>query len=186
MNGLDIFFLLVLVLGLVRGLFRGLIRELTSILSLIAGFFAANTYYPVLEPYLKPLLPNPPYTQIVSYTLILLTVIAAVFFIGSAIRKLLHITLLGGVDRILGGISGLVKAGLLCSIVLFVMTTFLPDNTPVLRDSQTAPYVHRFTSTVTGLIPDDLRETFDQKSQSLQQSWQEHWLQKLRDTTPKE
>jgi len=185
MNGLDIFFLLVLVLGLVRGLFRGLVRELTSIVSLVAGFLAANAYYPLLEPYLKPFLPAP-YTEIVSYTLVLLAVIGAVFIIGTGVRKLLHITLLGGLDRILGGTAGLLKSSIFCSIVLFVLTTFLPANTPLLSESQTAPYIHRFTRTAVGIIPDDLRQTFEEKSRDLQGSWQEHWLEKIRREPPKE
>jgi hypothetical protein len=62
---------------------------------------------------------------------------------------------------------------------LFLLTVLLPQDNTILRDSQTAPYVHRFTRTFCALIPEDLRSSFQEKSLALHRSWQKKDLNDL-------
>lgn len=44
---------------LVFGGFRGLIREVSGIIGVVAGFYGANTYFPLLVPHIEPWISSP-------------------------------------------------------------------------------------------------------------------------------
>ena len=49
MNPFDMVIVVILSFCLIRGFFRGLIKELASIVGVLGGFYAAYTYYPILQ-----------------------------------------------------------------------------------------------------------------------------------------
>ncbi|WP_028573908.1 CvpA family protein [Desulfonatronovibrio hydrogenovorans] len=175
MNGLDIFFVVVLGFFLFRGIFRGLILEVSSIVGLIAGFLAANRFYADLQPVAGRILPNPDWAQIAAYLGIFLTTMFIVGVFSLFLKNLLRMIMLGWLDRIGGGVLGFIKAGLICSLTLLVMTVFLPKDDELISTSKVAPYVHTLSQSLADYLPGDLKGKFLEKADTARLFWEESW-----------
>jgi len=177
MNTLDIIFLAILGVMAIRGFFRGLIREIASILGLILGFFLANEFYMQGEEVVVRLLGSVEYASAVSYLTIFFGTIVVVFIVASLLRKLLKLVLLAWADCLGGGMLGSIKGGLLCSVILIVLTSFLRPGTPMLSESNVAPYIKEFSVTVVSFFPEEIRREFTRKSRSLDTLWKQDWIE---------
>jgi membrane protein required for colicin V production len=126
---IDWVLLAVLVLSLLVGLWRGLVFEVLSVLGWVAAFFLAHWFAPDVAA----LLPMSSATQSIRYAAaFVLTFIVAVFVAGllaSLVRKMVAAVGLRPVDRLLGGIFGLVRG-----LVLLLAVAVAIDMTP-LNDS---------------------------------------------------
>lgn len=170
MNGLDIFFVVVLGFFLFRGIFRGLILEISSIAGILAGFLAANRYYPQVQPVVENILKSPDWAQIAAYLLIFLTVMAAVAILALMLKKFMKLIMLGWLDRTGGAALGLIKAGILCSLALLLLTVFLPRDHRLLTTSRIAPYVRTLSQNMAVYLPEELKQKFrvkDMQAESL-------------------
>ena len=180
MNTLDIVFLAILGVMTIRGFFRGLIREIASILGLGLGFFLANEFYVQGREVVVRLLGNTEYASAVSYLAIFFGVILAVFIVATILRKLLKLVLLGWADSLGGGLLGSLKGGLVCSIILVVLTSFLRPATPLLAQSRVAPYIKEFSIAVVSFFPEEIRKEFTRKSKSLDTLWKQDWIKNFK------
>lgn len=180
MNSLDIIFLSITAYTLIRGLFRGLVKEFASIFGLIFGFLMANQYYEELSGVTLRLISNPKYAAIVSYILLFILALAAVIFLAHILRKFLEVVMLSWLDRLGGTLLGLGKGALLCCLILFVLTVFLPPSAQLFSNSFTTPYVSRFAQNLQALVPRTMQESFEAKTKDLQQKWQKSLLYDLR------
>lgn len=179
LNSLDILILIILGFTLIRGLFRGFIGEISSIAGLIAGFFLANNYHAMLLPLTESILPDRGIAQLISYILVFCTGLVGVLMIAAVLRHLLKIVLLGGVDRFAGGVIGLLKGGLVCILLVLLLTTFLSPQAEILAQSRLAPQVNRFSTILADLLPREMREEFEERSQPLRQTWRDNVQQRL-------
>jgi membrane protein required for colicin V production len=176
MNPLDIFFIAVVAFFFFRGIFRGLVQEISSIVGLILGFFLANTYYMDFIPSVQRLISNPDYAAIVSYLLIFFGTMFAVLLLSVALRSLLRLAMLGWVDRIGGGGLGLLKATLICSVTLLILTTFMPPDTGFIKQSKLAPYINQMNKSVVRLMPEDIKDRFMEKLSQFGTFWDKDWI----------
>jgi membrane protein required for colicin V production len=172
MNPLDITISVVLGFCLIRGFFRGLVKELASIVGVLAGFFAANLYYPLLSEFLARWISQTAYLNILSFLLIFCSVFIVISVLGIIIRYLMNITSLGWFDRLFGVGFGVVKGLLIVSVVLLALTTFLPKQSPVIKDSALAPYVMVVADKMGKVVSREMRDTFDEKMQALKKAWE--------------
>jgi membrane protein required for colicin V production len=170
-NALDIITALIVGFCLIRGIFRGIIKELTSILGVFIGFYGAYIYYPILARWLSDLIANRSYSHIISFFLIFVTVLLAVGFVGMILRHLLKAAALGWADRILGGTFAMVKAVLIVSVLLIALTTFLPENAPVIKNSLLAPRVSAISEKLVAVVPGEMKERFRNNIKALRISW---------------
>jgi len=170
-NALDIITALIVGFCLIRGVFRGIIKELTSILGVFIGFYAAYIYYPILARWLSDLIANRSYSHIISFFLIFVTVLLAVGFVGMILRHLLKAAALGWADRFLGGTFAMVKAVLIVSVLLIALTTFLPENAPVIKNSLLAPRVSAISEKLVAVVPGEMKERFRNNIRALRISW---------------
>ncbi len=114
--------LTVLGLGAVLGFMKGFIRQLASLLGLIVGLLAAKTLYASLAVKLSPVLgDSPTFAQGLSFVLIWLAVPLLFAIVASLLTKLMEAIALGGINRLLGALLGLLKSLLLVSIVVGVI-----------------------------------------------------------------
>ena len=142
MNGFDIAILVTLLGFLIKGLLRGLLKEACSLVGLFLGAFLAFRYHgPLADALLSRVdLPVPIALGITFSTLFLVTMILFLA-LGFLLSKFVKLLFLGGFNRLLGGLFGLVQATLLLAMVMFALSLRpLPwgwDKT--LKQSQLAP-----------------------------------------------
>ncbi len=126
---IDWVLLAVLGLSLLVGLWRGLVFEVLSVLGWVAAFFLAQWFAPDVAA----LLPLSSASQSIRYAAaFVLTFIVAVFVAGllaSIVRKMVAAVGLRPVDRLLGGVFGLVRGlVLLLAVAVAISMTPLKDS----------------------------------------------------------
>ncbi len=173
MNPLDIVIAVVLGFCFVRGLFRGLIKELSSIVGVFGGFYAAYTYYSLFATPLSRWISNSAYLNILSFLVIFCVMFFGISSLGHVIRYILKSASLGWLDRICGTGFGGIKGILIVSVLLLALTTFLPKNAPIIKDSLLAPHVTTISAKLAKIVPKDMRQQFSGKFDGLKEAWEQ-------------
>ena len=171
MNPFDTIIAILLGYCLIRGFFRGLIKEISSILGVLGGFYAGYTYYPDISKLLSAWISNPAYAKITGFMLLFCGVFIFVSIIGVIIKYLMNIAFLGWVDRICGVLFGIAKGVLIASVLLMILTAFLPKGAPLIKDSLLAPHVSRISEVMAQLVSKDMKLEFTTKIVELKKIW---------------
>jgi membrane protein required for colicin V production len=136
MNTLDIIIATLLVFGFVRGLIRGFFIEIASLIGLIAGVYGAIHF----SFYIGNLLVN--YVSwsaqtitIISFVLTFGVIVLGIALIGKMLTKIADIAFLGMLNKIFGGIFGLLKIAFILSFVLLVLSK-LGNTIPFISEEQ--------------------------------------------------
>lgn len=125
MKTLDIILLVPMVFGAVMGFRKGLLLEIVGILAfvlgIIGGFKLMELGMSYLDDYFEDfdhLLP------FISFLVIFLAILLLVNLLGKAVKKVMDLTLLGGVDRFAGAVVGIAKWAIGMSLILWLTHHF--------------------------------------------------------------
>jgi membrane protein required for colicin V production len=171
MNSLDIVIVCILGYSLIRGVFRGFIKELSSIVGVLAGIYLASAYYPLTSHLLSGWITNVSYRDIAGFLIIFCGVLLIVGIVGVIIRYLLKIASAGWLDRLLGTLFAVVKGVLIVSVILVILTSFLPKNAAVIKNSVLAPHVISISEKIIQMVPESMKKDFYSKFAELKKSW---------------
>ena len=120
MNYIDIFLLILLLVGAVRGLMKGFIFEIAVLGSMFLGMYAGFHFAYVVQPYLLKIGKMNPHTvSYISFFVMFLLVAVGIFFLAKLFEGLINIVALGIFNKILGAVFGLLKYAFIISIVLY-------------------------------------------------------------------
>jgi membrane protein required for colicin V production len=133
MNPLDIGILSVASLFFVRGLFRGFVIELITVVGLVLGYIISISYLSLLSSLILSYFPTLPAAAItiVSFFLLFVGTNLVLRLVANLVTKTLKIAMLGWLNRILGGMLGLLKSIIIMSIIVFVID-LIPFSSPLL------------------------------------------------------
>jgi len=120
----DYIIILIILLSVLFGFFKGFLRSVLSLLRLIISFSAAMALAPSIANYINDHVHNPAIASylafignfIFSYVLVSLFI----YFLLSSLDKVN----IGGVDRFLGGIFGLLRGNFVVAAIFLIITTF--------------------------------------------------------------
>jgi membrane protein required for colicin V production len=125
MNILDLLLSIFLLLGLVRGFFKGFFAELAGLLSLIGGIYAAIHFSGATYAFLNSFINwDEKYLAILSFAVTFLVVAILISLAGSFLTKMVHMVALGIINRLAGGIFGVLKMAFLVSIFIMFIERF--------------------------------------------------------------
>lgn len=129
MNTLDLVIVILLIIGFVRGAMRGLIVELASLIALIAGIYGAIHFSNYAIQFLAENVTwDEKYIEITGFGITFLIIVILILLIGKLLTKLAGLMALGIVNRILGGIFGLVKLAFIVSVVIMFTNNIIEKN----------------------------------------------------------
>ncbi|MDY7395944.1 CvpA family protein [Aureibaculum sp. 2210JD6-5] len=138
MNTLDIILAALLLFGLVRGFMKGFIVEIAGLAALALGLYGAIHFSHFASGYIENNVSwNEKQVQIASFAVTFLVIIIAISLAGKLLTKVADIAALGIFNKILGGLFGAAKIGLILSVVLVVFSK-LNRTVPFLSDEQMA------------------------------------------------
>jgi len=121
MNVLDIALGALLLFGLVRGLMKGLFVEVASIVALIVGIYGAIHFSDFVAEFLESRVKwDEQYINITAFAITFIIIVIAIAMAGKALTKLADFASLGILNKLLGGVFGVLKIGLILSVVLIV------------------------------------------------------------------
>ncbi|WP_456441075.1 CvpA family protein [Psychroserpens sp.] len=118
---IDIILGSLLLFGLIRGFMKGLFVEVASLLALIAGVYGAIHFSNFAARFLDSKLDwDEKYINIVAFAITFVIIVLAISLAGKALTKLANFAALGILNKLLGGVFGALKIGLILSILLIV------------------------------------------------------------------
>lgn len=121
MNVLDIIVLVCLGYGLIRGLIKGFVVEIAGVIALFIGvlgaFKFASTFAQFIQHYIEL---NPKIVQGVSFLLLFIGIVYGISLLAKMITKTLQIAALGLINRLAGGLFGVIKWAVILSALLVI------------------------------------------------------------------
>ncbi len=172
MNWLDFVLLAIILVTTIMGLVKGLMKQVIGLAAVIAGLVLASLYYRSAAAIFRTFIHN----DLVCHFLGFLVIFVGVLVIGAILGWLATKAMVGplaAVNRLFGGVFGLVKSILICGILVFAMASF-EIGKPAIRTSVLAPFCLGFTRAAVHLVPQDLRTKFDKSYKEIRKSGGEH------------
>lgn len=170
MGMVDLVVIATVIISVLFALYRGLLRELLGITSwILAGLACVFSYLPATK-LLTGKVDNVKVWAITSSGLIALTVLIIMTIINARITHSLRKSSLSGLDRILGVIFGVFRAGLLVVLVwLFTrQMVWTPKQLETMQKQNfSVPYIQTAANWTEKLLPDGIRK--DMKRPQIQQ-----------------
>ncbi len=124
MNATDIIILICLIPAVIQGLIKGFTTQVAGILGIIVGVWASFRFSELVGGWLQPYLDvSPQVLHVVAFSVILIAVILGLALLGKALKGILKIAMLGWLDKLLGVLFGLIKAGLIVSLLVLLFDT---------------------------------------------------------------
>jgi membrane protein required for colicin V production len=139
MNEVDAIILVIIGLSCLFGIWRGLVKEVLSLVTWIAALTLARLYSGVLADFMGNLISNESARYVTAFAIVFVLVVMTGTLVNHLISKLLTITGLKLVDRLLGGVFGVVRGSVIVIVILFITGVFV-NETPQWQDSQLIPY----------------------------------------------
>ena len=120
MNMFDVVVLILVAYGLISGFKKGFIVEVSGMIALGVGIIGAFKFSEILENYLVIYIDwEPKIIQIVSFVLLFIVIVYVISLLAKMLTKALKLILLGGINRLLGALFGILKWMLiLCALTL--------------------------------------------------------------------
>lgn len=110
MTAFDYAVLAIAVFSLLIGLWRGVLSEMLALVAWVAAFIAARAAATQVGATLQPWIADPALQYVAGFAVVFLGILMAFAVLRLALKTLLRIVGLGLVDRVLGGVFGLVRA----------------------------------------------------------------------------
>ena len=133
MNIFDIVIAALLIFGFVRGVMKGLFVEVASLVALIAGVYGAIHFSYFIGDFLKEYLSwSEEYVSLAAFAGTFIVIIIVIAFLGKILTKLADFASLGVINKILGGVFGALKIGLILSVV-FIFFGKINDTIPFIK-----------------------------------------------------
>jgi len=106
----------------VKGIWKGFVKEIAGIAAVLLAVIVSFVYHDAATALLSKYFEFD-YLPTVAYIIVFLVVYSAVMLLGNIIDKILKTVFLGGVNRILGGVFGVLKSALWLTILTYAYTT---------------------------------------------------------------
>ena len=162
MNWLDIVIIVVAALFGLCGLWQGAIRAAFGIAGLVGGIALAGHYYQGLAGILSP--SGASWSAIAAYAIILVATLVVAGIIGWLVSHLVHITILGWLDRLLGFILGAAIGSIVCAAILAIISKYFPGSQTIISESAIARFLMEQFPLLLALLPEEfdfVRDLFD-------------------------
>ncbi len=119
MNILDIILLICFVPAVIQGFRKGFISQVIAIISIIAGVWLSVQFASPVAAWLAQYIQGSEQVlKVVSFALIFIAVAAGLAILGKLIEGTVKLIMLGWLNRLLGVIFSLIKAGLIVGLVI--------------------------------------------------------------------
>ncbi len=122
-----------LIFGFVRGVMKGLFVEVASLAALIGGVYGAIHFSYFIGDFLKEAVSwDQEYVSLAAFAGTFITIIVTIALLGKMLTKLADFAALGVINKILGGVFGAIKIGLILSVI-FIFFGKMNDTIPFVK-----------------------------------------------------
>jgi membrane protein required for colicin V production len=171
-SSLDFLFAAIILVSIAFALLKGLVREITSLVALIGGFILAVLYYSVPGGWLSAVSRNESVANLFGFLIIFLGCILVGALVSLIVNRFLKAASIQWVDRLLGGLFGLLRGWAICSITVIALIAF-PIREDSIARSALSPYLLAGARAAVHLVPQSLKDKFDEQYKKVLQTWNE-------------
>ena len=139
MNEVDIAIIIVTGLSALFGLWRGLVKEVLSLLAWIAALLVARVYSDSVANLLVNMIESDSVRYVTAFALLFVLIMMLGTLLNHLMAKLLNISGLKLLDRLLGGAFGIARGGIIVLVILFITSAFVAE-TELWQQSTLVPY----------------------------------------------
>jgi membrane protein required for colicin V production len=123
MHAFDIIVAAVTFIFVIIGLYRGFVEEAIRLIGIVAAFFTGLALYRPLAVHLTFLRLSGAVLSVLSFILIFLAALLVIILLGIFLKKVIHLTVLGWIDRLCGGVIGFLKVFFFIWIVVIAIAS---------------------------------------------------------------
>ena len=128
MTQVDNLILAVIAISSAYGVRRGFIKEIMSLLSWIAALLVSRVYSVSLASILENLIDNPSVRYVIAFSVLFVIIIMLGTLLNHLMSKLLVVTGLKTIDRLLGAVFGVARGTVIVLVFLFVLNVFVSES----------------------------------------------------------
>ena len=170
---LDLVFAAIILISTVFAVLKGLAREIISLVALIGGFILAVLYYRIPAGWLIEYSRTDTLADLLGFLIIFFGCILTGIIVAYIVNRIVKAASLKWIDRILGGIFGLLRGWAISSIIVVALIAF-PISEDIMARSVLAPFLLSGARTAALMVPQDLKERFNQHYRKVLRSWNEN------------
>jgi len=172
LNWLDITLIVIAAIIVVSGFKQGFSRVAVGLAALVAGIFLACWFYGVAGAFLLPFVSKPALAHIAGFIIVFVVVQIVGALLSWLLAKLFKWTGLTWLDRLLGGLFGVLQAGLVGIVLVMILMAFPIMPVPrSVADSKIAPYLAGAANVLVNVAPRELKDGFWATYSRLLQIW---------------
>ena|SRR5690606_12799082 len=162
MNVFDIILLAFLLFGFIRGLWSGFFVSLASFISILVGIFIAVKFSSLTANFLRDNLSQDwKHIEIIAFAITFIAVVIGIALLAKVFTKIADFSGLGWINKILGGVFGLLKIVLILSVFLHFFEKINENNALVSEKTLQESILYRPISEVSEIIFPTLSDWFE-------------------------
>ena len=170
---LDYVFAGIVLVSIGFALTKGLIREIISLVALIGGFILAVIYYPAVGGKLAEFTKTDSLANFIGFLIIFSGCILIGVIAAFLVNRFVKAASLKWVDRLLGGVFGLVRGWVIASILVLALIAF-PIREGMIARSVLAPYLLAGARAAVLLVPQTLKDKFNEQYKKVLDAWNQN------------
>jgi membrane protein required for colicin V production len=169
---LDFLFAFIILVSIGFALTKGLMREIISLAALLGGFILATRFFHIPAGLLLEFSRNESIADFLGFLVIFLGCILVGAIVSFIVNRFLKAASLKWIDRLLGGVFGLLRGWAMCSILVIALVAFpLRDNGSMIAQSVLAPYLLAGARAAILAVPQGLKSKFNEQYRKVLQTW---------------
>jgi membrane protein required for colicin V production len=164
MNWIDIVILIPLLWGLYKGFTKGLIVEVATLVAFGLAVWGGIKFSDFLSGWLKNSFGwNSKYLPVISFAVIFIGILILVFALAKCIQRFVKAVALGFVNKLAGGIFGMLKFGLILSVLIFVLNAIEKSFQIISQETKHSSLLYEPVGKIAPMIIPGLNESKMQK-----------------------
>jgi len=170
---LDVIFAIIFLVSIIFALLKGLVREIISLAALIGGFLLAVFFYHIPANMFKELSKTDTIANLLGFSVIFFGCILIGAVASYLVNRFIKAASLKWMDRLLGGIFGLLRGWAIASILVVALIAF-PIRDDFLSRSVLAPYLLAGAKIVIYCVPQQMKDQFNEHYSKVVNAWKKN------------
>jgi membrane protein required for colicin V production len=180
LNWIDLVLLLVIASSVLAGFASGFARVGVGFAAMIVGMFCGFWFYGIVAAYVMDYVASRAIANLIGFFVILAGVLILGAIVGTILAKFFKWVGLSWLDRLLGGVFGLVRGFVIAAAMVTVLVAFAPSPPPAsVVDSKLLPYVIDVSDVLAALTPREIKDSFYATQDKVKAVWTAHNAHKL-------
>jgi len=172
-TALDYLFAAIVLASIGFAIFKGFVREIISLAALIIGLFLAAWFYPVAAAPFMDFSKNETVASFIGFLIIFLGCLLLGALAAYLIKRIVKMASLEWMDRLLGGLFGLLRGWAVCSIIVLALIAF-PVRENLVARSFFAPLLLAGARAAVLVVPRELKDKFYEQYKKVLDSWNQN------------